>query len=107
MAGSACRRHCRIAHPILRSLGETMNKNEYPVPESFAAAAQVNRAGYQEMYADSIENPNRFWDGIGRRIDLIEGFSQVKDSNFSASDFHIRWFPDGKLNVASNCLDRH
>src|SRR6202030_2548184 len=35
------------------------------------------------------------------------GFSQVKDSSFSESDFHIRWFSDGKLNVASNCLDRH
>ena len=84
-----------------------MNKNKYPVPESFAVAAQVNRAGYEQMYAESIENPNRFWDRIGRRIDWIEGFSQVKDSNYSDSDFHIRWFPDGKLNVASNCLDRH
>jgi acetyl-CoA synthetase len=84
-----------------------MNKNKYPVPESFAAAAQVNRAGYEQMYAESVENPNRFWDRIGRRLDWIEGFSHVKDSNFSDSDFHIRWFPDGKLNVASNCLDRH
>jgi acetyl-CoA synthetase len=84
-----------------------MNKNEYPVPESFAAAAQLNRAGYQQMYTESIENPNCFWDRIGRRLDWIEGFSQVKDSNYSDSDFHIRWFPDGKLNVASNCLDRH
>ena len=84
-----------------------MNKNEYPVPESFAAAAQVNRASYEQMYAESIEDPNRFWDRIGRRLDWIEGFSQVKDSNYSDSDFHIRWFADGKLNVASNCLDRH
>ena len=84
-----------------------MNNNEYPVPESFAAAAQVNRAGYEQMYAESIEDPNRFWDRIGRRLDWIEGFSQVKDSNYSDSDFHIRWFADGKLNVASNCLDRH
>ena len=84
-----------------------MNKNEYPVPESFAAAAQVNRAAYKQMYAESVEDPNRFWSRIGRRIDWIEGFSQVKDSNYSDSDFHIRWFSDGKLNVASNCLDRH
>ena len=84
-----------------------MNKNEYPVPESFAAAAQVNRVGYKQMYAESVEDPNRFWSRIGRRIDWIEGFSQVKDSNYSDSDFHIRWFSDGKLNVASNCLDRH
>jgi acetyl-CoA synthetase len=84
-----------------------MNNNEYPVPERFAAAAQVNRAEYEQMYTESIESPDRFWDRIGRRLDWIEGFSQVKDSSFSESDFHIRWFSDGKLNVASNCLDRH
>jgi len=84
-----------------------MNKNLYPVPQSFAAAAQVKRRDYEKMYAESIEDPNRFWDRIGHRIDWIEEFSQVKDSNYSEKDFHIRWFHDGKLNVASNCLDRH
>jgi acetyl-CoA synthetase len=84
-----------------------MNKNLYPVPESFAATAHVNRADYKRMYAESIEDPERFWGRIGRRIEWIKDFSRVKDSNFTASDFHIRWFQDGKLNVASNCLDRH
>ncbi len=84
-----------------------MNKNQYPVPAGFAAAAHVNRAGYEQMYAESIANPQRFWGRVGRRIDWIEEFSQVKDASFADGDFHIRWFADGKLNVASNCLDRH
>ena len=84
-----------------------MHKNLYPVPESFAAAAQVKHIDYERMYAESVADPDRFWGKIGRRIDWIKEFSQVKDSSFADDDFHIRWFSGGKLNVSSNCLDRH
>jgi acetyl-CoA synthetase len=59
------------------------------------------------MYAESVEDPDRFWGRIGRRLDWIKEFSQVKDTSFLESDFHTRWFDGGKLNVAANCLDRH
>ena len=84
-----------------------MNKELYPIPESFADTAQVKRVDYERMYAESVEDPERFWGRIGRRIDWIKEFSRVKDSNFAERDCHIRWFYDGTLNVASNCLDRH
>jgi acetyl-CoA synthetase len=84
-----------------------MHENLYPIPESFATSAQITRQDYQRMYAESIEDPERFWGRIARRIDWIKEYSQVKDSSFAADDCHIRWFSDGKLNVASNCLDRH
>src|ERR1700676_4685298 len=85
----------------------TMHKNLYPVPESFAGAAQVKHVDYKRMYAESLEDPDRFWGRIGRRIDWIHEFSRVKDSNFADDDCHIRWFYDGKLKGASNCLARH
>ena len=44
------------------------------------------------MYAESVEDPDRFWAGIGQRIDWIQQFSAVKDTSFAAEDFHIRWF---------------
>ena len=84
-----------------------MNKHLYPVPESFAAATQVTRAAYDQMYAESTLDPDRFWQRIGRRIDWIKDFTQVKDTSFAEDDFRVRWFYDGKLNVSSNCLDRH
>ena len=31
----------------------------------------------------------------------------VKNVSFHKEDFRIRWFEDGELNVAVNCLDRH
>src|ERR1022692_214001 len=84
-----------------------MSKKLYPVPEGFAAEAQVNRVDYEQMYAQSVDDPDRFWGRIGRRIDWIKNFTHVKDSSYAEDDCHIRWFYDGKLNVASNCLDRH
>src|ERR1017187_7579965 len=63
----------------------TMNKELYPIPESFADTAQVKRADYERMYAESVEDPERFWGRIGRRIDWTKEFSRVKDSNFAES----------------------
>jgi acetyl-CoA synthetase len=84
-----------------------MNENLYPVPKGFAERAHVKRVDYEQLYAQSIEDPQGFWGPIGRRIDWIREFSRVKDSSFAQDDLHIRWFYDGKLNVSSNCLDRH
>jgi acetyl-CoA synthetase len=84
-----------------------MRKDLYPVPPGFAASAQVKRDDYRRMYAESVEDPERFWGRIGRRIDWVKEYSRVKDTSFADDDCHIRWFQDGKLNVSSNCLDRH
>src|SRR5450631_3490338 len=84
-----------------------MNQKIYPVPDNFAAAANIKRTDYQRMYAQSVEDPDRFWADIAQRIDWIQEFSLVKDASFAEADFRIRWFSDGKLNVAANCLDRH
>ena len=84
-----------------------MHEHLYPVPKSFAETAQVKRADYEQLYAQSLADPEGFWGRIGRRIDWIREFSRVKDTSFAEDDCHIRWFYDGKLNVSSNCLDRH
>jgi acetyl-CoA synthetase len=84
-----------------------MKQKIYQVPENSAAATHIRRADYERMYAQSVEAPDRFWARIGQRLDWIEPFSVVKDTSYSAADFRIRWFYDGKLNVASNCLGRH
>ena len=84
-----------------------MEEKKYKVPDHIAGTAQIKRDDYRRMYAESIADPDRFWARIARRIDWIRPFTRVKDTSFSAADCRIRWFVDGKLNVASNCLDRH
>ncbi|WP_207484645.1 acetate--CoA ligase [Arenibaculum pallidiluteum] len=85
-----------------------MNTNDtlFTPPESVAAKAWIDAAKYKEMYERSISDPEGFWAEQGRRIDWIKPFTKVKDVSYRG-DVHIRWYEDGTLNVAANCIDRH
>jgi len=79
----------------------------HPVPATFAANARYDRARYDRDYTESVRDPAGFWGEIGKRLDWIKPYTEVKDTSFDADDLHIRWYADGELNVAANCLDRH
>jgi acetyl-CoA synthetase len=79
----------------------------HPVPPDFAAQARVTADAYARDYARSLADPDGFWGEVGKRLDWITPYTQVKDTSFALDDFRIRWFADGTLNVAANCLDRH
>jgi len=79
----------------------------HPVSPEFAARARVNAADYDKLYAESVRDPEGFWGRVGKRLEWIKPFTKVKDVSFAADDLHIRWFPDGQLNLSANCLDRH
>ncbi|MFO7854675.1 MAG: acetate--CoA ligase [Paracoccaceae bacterium] len=72
-----------------------------------AAAAHVDADDYEAMYARSIVDPEGFWGEHAKRIDWIKPFFKVKNASFAYPDVSIRWFEDGTLNVAANCIDRH
>ena len=78
-----------------------------PVPADWAQNALVDEAKYNEMYAQSIDDPEAFWGEQGKRIDWIKPYTQVKDVSYAREDLHIRWYQDGTLNASVNCLDRH
>ncbi len=48
-----------------------------------------------------------YWAEAGRRVDWIDPYTQVATERFEPADPVVRWFADGTLNVAYNCLDRH
>ena len=77
------------------------------VPSGLVATARIDKASYERQYAESVRDPAAFWGRIGKRLDWITPYTNVKDASFDAKDLHIRWFDDGELNVAANCLDRH
>ena len=79
----------------------------YPPSEEMVARAHVDAARYEEMYAASVADPAGFWAEHGRRIDWMTPFSTVKNTSFAPGNIDIRWFEDGTLNVAANCIDRH
>ncbi len=69
--------------------------------------AHIDGAGYEEMYAASVADPEAFWGEQGKRIDWIKPYTKVKDVSYAHEDVHIRWYEDGTLNVSANCIDRH
>ncbi|RDE05832.1 acetate--CoA ligase [Sphingomonas aracearum] len=79
----------------------------YPVPQQWAARARIDQEGYRHMYGRSLADPGSFWLEQARRLDWIKRPEIAGDWSFDEADFHIRWFADGRLNVAANCLDRH
>jgi acetyl-CoA synthetase len=83
-----------------------MSNDLFPVPEAYARSAHCDDAKYREMYAHSIADPEGFWAEQAKRIDWIKPPSKIKDVDF-VDHARIRWFEDGILNVAYNCIDRH
>ncbi len=79
----------------------------HPVDPDFASNARVTATDYQRDYAASIADPEKWWGAIGKRLDWITPYTKVKVVSFATDDLHIRWYEDGTLNVAANCLDRH
>ncbi|KAA5804058.1 acetate--CoA ligase [Alkalicaulis satelles] len=77
-----------------------------PVPASFKDA-RITPERYAELYQRSIADPDGFWCEELKRVDWIRAPSQISDVSFDRDDLHIRWFEDGVLNVAWNCIDRH
>jgi len=78
----------------------------YPVPAETAKTAWIDEKKYTEWYERSVKDPEGFWAEHGKRVDWIKPFTKVKDVSYTG-DVHIKWFYDGTLNVAANCLDRH
>src|SRR5215475_1075948 len=84
-----------------------MAEKIYDVPAEWGKRAFADDAKYQAMYAQSIKDPNGFWGEQAKRIDWIKPFTKVKNSSFDPHNVSIKWFEDGVLNVAANCIDRH
>ncbi len=79
----------------------------YEVPADFAKDSHVDNDRYLALYQQSMDDPEKFWGEMGRRIDWIRPFTRVKDTSFAKDDLHINWYRDGTLNVSVNCIDRH
>ncbi len=67
----------------------------------------IDPDAYDRMYAASVNDPATFWGEHGKRLDWIKPYTKVKNTSFAYDDVSIKWFEDGTLNVAANCVDRH
>ena len=79
----------------------------YPVQNSFAEQPKYTKAKVAAMQKSLAEDAEAFWREQAARLTWSKPFSVVKNVSFHKDDFRIKWFEDGELNVAVNCLDRH
>jgi len=85
-----------------------MTDNHVFEPSEAAKARTLTTAAqYEEAYARSIKDPDGFWGEEAKRLDWIKPFTKVKNTSFAYPDVSIKWFEDGTLNLAANCIDRH
>ena len=84
-----------------------MDDTIFPVTNNVAAQALIDDENYQAMYAESIADPESFWNKHGKRIDWIKPYTKIKNTKYSKEDVSIKWYEDGTLNACWNCVDRH
>ena len=85
-----------------------MSDNQLFTPSAeIAKHAHIDDAGYQAMYQRSITDSDSFWAEHGKRIDWIKPYSKISSVSYQKADLQIKWYEDGTLNAAANCLDRH
>jgi acetyl-CoA synthetase len=68
--------------------------------DEFRSRAAVSDPG---IYAKAAKDPEAFWASLARELEWIKPFSKVLEWNPPDA----KWFADGTINVAANCLDRH
>jgi len=84
-----------------------MSEKIYDVPAEWAKRAWIDQAKYRDMYARSISDPNGFWAEQAKRVDWMKSPTKIENVSFAPGNISIKWFEDGVLNVAYNCIDRH
>ncbi|MBO1901619.1 acetate--CoA ligase [Leucobacter weissii] len=72
-------------------------------PPSAAFKEQANLAD-PAIYWQAAEDPESYWSDQARKLRWSKPFTEALD--WSNPPF-AKWFADGELNVAENCLDRH
>ena len=84
-----------------------MSDEIVPVSADWKKRAYVSASDYAARYAQSLNDPDGFWKKEAARLDWLRPFTKVSDVSWDPAKLHVRWFEDGVLNVAANCVDRH
>ncbi|HWD28789.1 MAG TPA: AMP-binding protein, partial [Rhizomicrobium sp.] len=84
-----------------------MSDTLIPVPSAWKERALIDAAKYDAMVARALADPDGFWGEEAKRLDWMRPFTKVKNVSWDPDNLSIKWFEDGSLNVAVNCVDRH
>ena len=78
----------------------------YKPSEEIINDAVISNNEFEELYKESINNPDQFWDKQARNyLSWDKEWDVVKESDLTKGN--ISWFKGAKLNASVNCIDRH
>lgn len=81
--------------------------HKHSIPANIAERCLINPEQYEAQYQQSVTDPDAFWGEQGKILDWIKPYTRVKNTSFAPGNISIKWYEDGTLNLAANCLDRH
>ena len=79
----------------------------YPVDAKVESNSWADSKTRVAMYQESITDSEAFWRKQAGMVDWIKEPTMIKQTSFAPGNVDIKWYADGELNVAANCLDRH
>ncbi len=77
---------------------------EGPNPLPFDSFMNPGLGKYSKAYKESIETPEKFYEGAAWILDWYSKWDSVLDKS---NEPYYKWFVNGKLNVCYNAVDRH
>jgi len=97
--------------PTEKSIESLMTeKRVFPPSDELRSHAYISSLEqYEEMWRQSIEEPDAFWLEQARSLTWIQQPTKSLEYVWDTAARRIEhtWFEDGVLNVSYNCLDRH
>ena len=92
------------------STDSLMQENrKFPPSAEVVKRSWINADQYQKMYAQSIQEPDKFWLDQANSLEWVKKPTAARKYTWDTAARRIQhtWFDDGVLNVSVNCLDRH
>ncbi|MDX1681523.1 MAG: acetyl-coenzyme A synthetase N-terminal domain-containing protein, partial [Phycisphaeraceae bacterium] len=77
-------------------------QRKFPPPPQFASRAHISADDYQQMYQESIDNPDKFWGEAAGQLHWFKKWSRVLEWDLPDA----KWFVGGQTNLCYNCVDR-
>src|SRR3974390_2410513 len=94
-----------VAGVSTQDLDSILRENRvFPPPAEFSQRAHIKSLEeYEELYKQSIEDPEAFWGGVAKDLHWFKPWDKVLEWDLPWA----KWFVGGKLNLCYNCVDRH
>ncbi len=82
-------------------------KRVFPPSAEFVSKAAIkSMEEYRDLWEKSVKDPEKFWGELANQLDWFKKWDKYLEYDFKDKP-EVRHFIGGKINVSTNCIDRH